>query len=113
MKYLLRVHEADDTHLPLEHVRQESHDSEIVTSDDEDDHPAPEKVEQNLKDPKCQVSIVQIDIMQFTMCYKIYSLFTGASFWKVTRNTQTADNKGALFSPNSLVLEAKCMNIRG
>ncbi len=29
-----------------------------MTSDDEDEHPAPEKVEQNLKDPKCQVSVV-------------------------------------------------------
>ena len=83
MKYLLRVHEADDTHLPLEHVRQESHDSEIVTSDDEDEHPAPEKVEQNLKDPKCQVSFVKNNIMRFTESYNIYqwlSLFAGVMF---------------------------------
>ncbi len=60
LQYHLRVHEADDTHLPMKAVRQDSKESESLSSDEEEsEQPKPEKVEHNLKDPKCQVKIVK------------------------------------------------------
>ena len=53
-QYLLRVHEADETHLPISAKRQHSKESE-TSDEDSETTPKPEKVEQNLKDPKCQV----------------------------------------------------------
>lgn len=54
----MRVLEADDTHLPMKAVRQDSKESESLSSDEEEsEQPKPEKVEHNLKDPKCQVDV--------------------------------------------------------
>jgi hypothetical protein len=39
-------------------VRQDSKESESLSSDEEEsEQPKPEKVEHNLKDPKCQVDV--------------------------------------------------------